>query len=963
MPSLAQLEEFKRRFAKIGKEDTIRAEAGLPPNDSPLPDYEPLPPPPSAEDAVSDTAVDDTLGVDDFDMGDMGDLSSLLDLPDIPDLDTGAFDEAPPDGPPQDLVLPEEPEARELPMGVGGISDEEMSSLGIGDDFLDKLGDEDFAVPVPDTDTVPDTADDTVRDATARDATSPISEHEPEENTLRVPEENTLGVPDTGLDFFDSLDSDLPELGGDEPELPADAPAPDLLAPDFLTEDVSAPEAPAPDIPEIEDFLVPGLDTPHEEEAPPAPVETESEKGRPKAKKVPDTVEEIVLSDEDFARLKKTLEKFPLNLRIACKEAIAEKAVKPADMSALIRLLTRGAPAREVARLVGKILERTITIPRGWERKTGEELEAEQASFAYVFTKKFLPVFALVMFITVALGSAVYLAYEFVYKPLRADFIYRAGYERIPLGEYTRANERFDTAFRLHRKKDWLYKYAEAFRDERQYILAEDKYDALLYFYPHDKKGALDYAAMEKDYLRNFEKADRIVRNDILDWITDDRDGLLALGDINLDWGEIDPSRYEQARLAYARVISRYGPSDPLFERMLLYFIRTDNLKEVLPLQDYFMASEKKKITPPTLAELGGYLLDKRFEEVRGVPDENIELIENIRDVLLRAVKGDFSLPEPHYHLGRYYRHYGSNADERQALEIAEANFEAAVRESPRRIRYHIDTERSLAALFTAGHEFFRAEEALVKGATLYEDAVNRRLLVPSAEFGRLYADLGDLEYFTKAGDMETAIRYYERSEANGWAPPEIQYRLGAAHYYLRQWEDALQRFFNVSVEVPFNRRLLAALGNAAYLRGDLFAAQGYYSRLLTMLERDRSVYLRLDPVNNREHAELAERLLVAQNNMGVTLEGLTRRTGSVGYRAQALGLYAESSRIWDNLSRDPQTLVRPGAADLSAPGINLAYLNTRSALYPVPGVEPQIFMQIDKDVLEPSEWEDRIAE
>jgi hypothetical protein len=75
-------------------------------------------------------------------------------------------------------------------------------------------------------------------------------------------------------------------------------------------------------------------------------------------------------------------------------------------------------------------------------------------------------------------------------------------------------------------------------------------------------------------------------------------------------------------------------------------------------------------------------------------------------------------------------------------------------------------------------------------------------------------------------------------------------------------------------------------------------------------------------------------------------------------YRSRALGLYTESARAWDSLTRNPETMVRLGAGDFSAPGINLAFLNSRNALYPVPDYEPQIYLQIDKDVLEPSIWE-----
>jgi tetratricopeptide (TPR) repeat protein len=394
---------------------------------------------------------------------------------------------------------------------------------------------------------------------------------------------------------------------------------------------------------------------------------------------------------------------------------------------------------------------------------------------------------------------------------------------------------------------------------------------------------------------------------------------------------------------------------------MLKYFIRTDNLGEVLPLQQYFMGSSKRKISPPTLAELGGYLLDKRLEEPRGVPDEHIGRIEGIRDILLKAVQADPSLPESHYHLARYYNRFGNTQEERQTLEAAARAFDAAPEESTRRTGYRIDAQRRYARILIGIREFFAAEEQLVKGIDIYEDAVTRRVLPRSPDFGRIYADLGDLEYFTKAGDMEQALQYYLRSERNGWAPPEVQYRMGSAYYHQRQWAPALERFVTVAAEMPLNRQALHALGNTSYMRGNYSAAQAHYNRLLDILETERARFPLLMPNDRPELLELAERMMTARNNLGVTLEALTEETGNTSYRARALGLYTESARAWDALTRNSETMLRAGAGDLSTPGINLAYLNFRDTLYPEQGYEPQLYLQIDKDVLEPSAWEDLV--
>jgi tetratricopeptide (TPR) repeat protein len=769
--------------------------------------------------------------------------------------------------------------------------------------------------------------------------------------------------------FDDTVDADTPEGSGFDPDnipsvseisdeeitslFPEAPPKEDEAAPQGETP--KAPEPPPAEdaklesLPDIDDFLNP-IDSAVKEPAEPAVDD-----------KAKNPVEAISLSESELKQLLDTISSYPLNLRIACEKIIAEEIVEPALLAQFVKMLVRGGNAREAAALAGKILKKKVPLPKGY--KTGEELEAEQSSFVYIFFNKFFPVIRISLLVAALAASVTYLSYEFIYKPVRADLIYKNGYELIKEGAYALGNRRFEEAFAIHQKKKWFYRYAELFRDEHQYIYAEEKYDELLRNYIRDKKGTLDYAALEADYLRNYEKADRLIRTNILDYSRDDREGLLALGDINLDWGEYDPSRYEEARLAYAKLLAAYGQTDPVMERMLLYFIRTDNLGEVIPLQNYFMNQPKSKISATTLTELGGYLLDKRFETVKGIPDENIENIEGIKDVLLRASRQDFSLPEVHYHLARYYNNYGAMLEERQTLEIAAAAFDTARPESPKRTRCRIDTQRRLARMMITEHEFISAEEALAKAVKILEDAVDRRLLQRAPEFGEVYAYLGDLAYFVKSGDMQEAIDFYIDAEANGWSPPEMQYRLGSAYYRIEDYARALNRFFNVSMETPYNRRLLNALGNAAYMRADYFAAEGYFKRLLNMLESDRNRLPMLLPHERPEHHELVERMMIARNNLGVTYNAIAARTGNPSYRAQALGEFAESARAWDTLERNPDTMIRAGITDAAIPGASLPYLNIQNTLYPTRGYSGLLFVQIDKDLSDDSWWEELMNE
>ncbi|GHU29910.1 hypothetical protein FACS1894172_02030 [Spirochaetia bacterium] len=682
--------------------------------------------------------------------------------------------------------------------------------------------------------------------------------------------------------------------------------------------------------------------------------------------KASDDVEEVELSEADLARLQNTLSRYPLNLRIACEEIIAEQLVSPESLSKLLELLKHNAPPLETAALAEKILKRSIIIPAHFEKRMGEELEAEQASFSYIFIHKFVPIIRTFLLVAIVAASVFYLSYRFIYTPLHANSLYKKGYTELENKNYEEANKRFAEAVNIHRIKKWFFKYAEGFRNDRQYALAEKKYDELLWFYPHDKQGALAYADMETNNLLKYQKADEIIRQNILNYQMYDREGLLAAGDNDLLWGDEAPEHYEDAREAYAKLLEKYKWKDPYVERMLLYLIRTDNLKEVLNLQNYFMDPEqKRKISASTLSELGGYLLDKKLEKVSGVPDEYIGNIDGLRDVLLKAVAADPKLPESYYHLARYYNYYNDPRSELQVLDRAVQMFDEVSRESksplPRpkaqldRIKAQIDTYYRYGEALIRNRNFLDAEEELKEGVKLYEDAMAKKLFDRSPEFGRLYADLGDIAYF-HAGNMDEAIKRYSDSKDNGWAPPEIQYRIGSAYYNQQEWGPALEYLFAASTALPLNRRILNALGNVSYMRGNYYAAHGYYSNLLSLLNVDRTRFSQIVPQESPEQRDLAERLMYVNNNLAVTSEVLAEHTGNDAYRSNVAGLYTESDRAWDALNRNPDTMQRVRQ------NTNLASQNFNYTLRPTADYQPQIFTGIDKDALEPSLWEELMS-
>ncbi len=680
----------------------------------------------------------------------------------------------------------------------------------------------------------------------------------------------------------------------------------------------------------------------------PAPVETAAEPG------------EVDLSPEQFAQLKRTLESLPRNLKIAVQDLIGQGMVGGPDLTALIALLLRGASAQEIAALTGKITGKRIRIPAGYEKKTGIAFEEEQRTFGYAFRENILPIIRIIAITLVAGGLFGFLGYSYVWKPLSAYTNYRAGYAEIASDHYDIANERFDRATRTWQMKSWYYRYAEAFAGKRRYDLAEQKYDQLLAWQPNDKKGILDYARMESQGLANFEKADSLLQR-ILGRSQYDYDALLASGDNNLDWAEKVPARYEPARFAYATLIERYGTRDELLFRMLRYFIRTDKPDEVERLRIYYAQRPEVKVDAGVFAEMGGYLVDHHK-------------LDFVQEVLFRADKAKLGLYEVHYNLARYYRLVKNAGDEKKALDATLENLRRNSTEAitTKRVTIEIDTNTRLGEYNDGIKEYITAETYLRKAASLVEQYRKMNLIPVDGLYGRPYADLGDLYYYIQ-GDMNAAYAQYQTAFANAFTSPELLYKTGYIQYKQGDYKSALATFTQTedasaspaeadtlaaaapTPEEPLPtpgqppQNLLYALGNCFYQRGDFFAAQGYYLRLLDRLENRRAALGILHPEDQPSDRALLDSLVRVNNNLGVTLFRLSQRTGDRTRRSQSLVYFTQATEIADTLSRSPDTVQR--SEDRSLPSLNM-----RGILYPVSGFVLQPSLALPKD-FEAIDW------
>ena len=711
------------------------------------------------------------------------------------------------------------------------------------------------------------------------------------------------------------------------------------------------------------EFEIPGFSdvtTAKEEKTAKTKLVSSKDKGKGKAKrgKGPDLpeadfsgaqeTEELppnTLSDEQYKTFLANLAEYPLNVRLAFEDFIVQDEFTDDAEFEIIEKILNKAPARQVAGMLEKMLDTSIPIPRDFEHRTAAEYEAYKKSLSYQLRNKIIPGVLLGLLLTIVGWGLIKFTDYCIYRPLKANSLYKQGYAMLEADEYPQAEMRFEEAVKKRINKKWFFKYARGYRAHRQYQRAGKMYQNILRYFKHDKNAGLEYADMELNDLANYERAEEIVRREVLDYHINDADGILMLGDVFLEWGtEKDPAKLELAREQYATLIQLYKPTDLYMSRMMRYFIRTDNLREVIQMQKNFEPREKS-LSSDDWAELSGYLLDKYYGNLAPSEEYLRYEIEGLRGLLLRAVKTNPNNPIAQYNLAKYFLKTGETGSIEATLQRAIEKFNMVPFMKKRDLYKYIDSYRLLGEHYIGTNDYLQAQEQFAEGISLFTTERDNAGFEGTPSIGKLYEDMGDIKY-SIAGDYDDALFNYKYSVELENDSPSLRYRIGYIQYKKSNYVEALGAFMKAGDGNVKERNLMLAMANTLYLRGDNYAAQGYYDQLLDSLDVEIAEEGLVLPQANVKHYDLINTYLYASNNYGVTLYKLAKRTGNSALNAQAIVNLSQSVRAWDALTRNQETMVR-------LEGSNLAEQNIKYITHPIPEFEPSIYTDISKTLLD----------
>ncbi|MBQ5383683.1 MAG: hypothetical protein IIU46_04410 [Treponema sp.] len=651
-------------------------------------------------------------------------------------------------------------------------------------------------------------------------------------------------------------------------------------------------------------------------------------------------------TDAEYKAFRNNLAKYPLNLRIAIENMVVSNEFTDDSIYAVLEKVLRKVPARQLASQLDKELDIHVEVPRDFERRTAEEYEVYKQSLEYKLKNRILPFAIITATAAILMFCIGFLSFHFIWKPLRAEHFYKQGYAQIQENLYPQSEESFELAVRNKAKKKWFYKYAESYSDHHQYERAENIYKAALALFDHDKKAGLDWAKMEQRELFAYAESERILKREVLDYHTNDPDAILQLGDLYLEWAdEEDPAKYADAKEMYDMLVLSKAKENDLYlyhSREMRYYIHVDDLEKVLQYKMMFYPSNIKRLDSQDLTELSGYLLDKRYGELRPSEEHLRISISDVKDLLEQAVKKDQTNPTALYNMGRYSIVTSSYKNAESMLNASIDAFSAKSTRTKKETRTFINAYRLLGEQYKEQQEYILAQQTYNNGIDLFEKENRTGAFDGTKDIGILYADLGDINYFIN-GDMDAALDNFKKSVANKNDTAPVRYKIGYIDYINHDYDGAWDSFVNGN-ELSNGKdcHTLLALGNTLAINNDYFTAEGYYQELIENLDDIIGKYTTILPQGRSDHADLVDVYRKATNNLGVVLSRIANLNGESETNGKAFVNFQESSRAWDALTRDQETMERD-------PTNNLAYVNSTYAANPSYGQEPTIYTDIPK--------------
>ncbi len=677
------------------------------------------------------------------------------------------------------------------------------------------------------------------------------------------------------------------------------------------------------------------------------------------------------ISAEKLNKVTAALALYPGNLKYYIEDLIGNRDIPKNHLDNLVDKLAAGSSAREISELLFKITGKRIRIPAQYERKTWQELEKEKGTLSYILRYQIIPFMGKALAVSFAILFALFIINNFIWKPIYSSWLYKKGYEALINENYTESEKNFLKATKVKPVKKQFYKYADALTEKREYTLSEKKYLQLLGtslsserekpakerlrgFFRGDKKGFIDYSVLKTYYQGDYSSAEHII-DDFLyiegnKW---DSDMLLKKIDNYLNWAEVDNTKYDNAEYVINDSISKFGIKPDYYLRKITLAVRSGKLQDmrneafsdVTDIAGDGISSEKRRYFG-TLNQYRGYIEGLKKQHVDPYISSDFygylitekNNIDGIDRDLIKIANIDKSLLEPHYQLARLWNFLERPEMERESLQIVEKlagddSLEHIRKEYPHSYMYARKQRKDFEiTAFNRLGNFEYDDQNILSAQKYYQRAISEYersidILGVSPKYGKIYEDSGDIYYYS-AGKYNDALREYHKAEATGYRENNLSYKIGFIYYRNKNYKEASERFYEISIDKRDNESVLFSFANASFYNNIYSPAMAYYEQVIERLEywKNNQVLIELD--RRRDQRLIMERLMQTYNNLGATLYKLSEKNKNSSYYSNSLVNLTKSAELYDLMSRDPETFNRSFTKPLAQLNLHYAFLN-----------------------------------
>ncbi|OQX28542.1 MAG: hypothetical protein B0D92_08315, partial [Spirochaeta sp. LUC14_002_19_P3] len=687
-----------------------------------------------------------------------------------------------------------------------------------------------------------------------------------------------------------------------------------------------------------------------------------------------DSVSGFSLDESDFQELQRILAGLPLNLKLAIETFLSDERADAKTVQKYLDTILSGATARELAHQYYKITNRKIILPSNYRKQTGIAFEQYRKSFIYQLLVQYWPKMQKTIAVILSVWTIGFSSFNWVYRPLKADSLYRQGLEYLAADEVEKAEDAFNNAWYgwplfssgssensikdsaivvkgWPAKNRWL-DYARAFRRRKYWNRAEKFYDGYLNVHPKSTKVRVEYGKFLSGMLGKYESAilvlETIPKRIYREW---NEDLIIAAGDVYLEWAEENPLKYKEARYRYALALENSRNNERAVLSMMRYFLKIQDQKEILTLLPVFNDAVPGRTSDPPRAS-------NVFANLALFHISRDNMKEALRFMSL-AEKADPSSPEPFFVKAQYFKVSGDKEEEFSNYQRTLLNLEGLEFVSREQLRMRILSLGGIGRYYADSINQFSPntkEAAKVnvlaidnysKAIKLYEDARTRNLLRPSAEYGALYLDFGNLLY--QSGSRSNRINYIlaprteafgmsedrtrellqveklytqaekllDRGDGRSYLPDRVLYRRAYIRYILGK-DNALIDFNRVVQHRPNDFYSRMALAAVLLENGDFEASRIHYARSIELIDREvDSLGVALNRAYETTRDELLLRYAAAWNNLGAGWAQSAKKDKNNANYASALSAFTMASEYLDQVYTSMSNLVSRGAVGM----------------------------------------------